>query len=89
MVLRLLALVFASMALVMGLALGWGWPLGATIARMNPTALPWMQNVVGGVLWQQAWDSLFMPVFNLPAWLAPAILALILFTAAAMRPGKG
>jgi len=89
MVLRLLALLFASAALLMGLALGWGWPLGATIARINPTAIPTLQNLVSGVLWQQTWVALATPMLDAPAWLAPALIALILFGIAAMRPGKG
>lgn len=89
MVLRLFALVFASLALVMGLALGWGWPLGATIARVNPTLIPALQNLVSGVLWQQLWSSLILPALDWPAWLAPTTVAAVLFLVAAMRPGKG
>ncbi len=89
MLLRLLALLFASLALVLGLSVGWAWPLGAMITRVNPTALPTLQNLVGGVLWQQLWDLLVQPALSSPAWLASAVLALVLYAIAIVRPGHG
>ena len=87
MILRLLALLFASLGLVMGLTLGWALPLEAAITRINPTALPALQNLVSGVLWQQLWSLLAQPALSAPAWLAPVEVALVLYAIAVIRPG--
>ncbi|MEO3471636.1 hypothetical protein AAFN86_07205 [Roseomonas sp. CAU 1739] len=89
MILRLIGLLFGAAALVIGLSFGWGWPFGVALTRVNPTALTTMQSGVQGVLWQGAWDSLFMPLFGMPAWTVPAAICLIMFLVSAMRPGRG
>ena len=89
MVLQLLGLLFAAGALVLGLSYGWGLPFGVMLTRVNPSALTTMQSGVEGVLWQGAWDSLFIPLFSLPAWTVPAAICVVLFGMNAMRPGRG
>lgn len=89
MVLRLIALLFGAVALLFVVAFGWSWPLGELLTKVNSNFLTSLQDFVRRVFWGGAWDSLFSPVFELPAWSAPAAIALLLVAIAAMRPGKG
>lgn len=89
MTLRLIALVFLSLALVMGLWLGWSWSFGEMLTTVNANAVYSLHDFVRRVFWAGAWDALVSPIFSMPAWLAPAGLALVCFAAAALRPGKG
>ena len=89
MILRLFALLFSAAALVMGFALGWGLPFGELASRINPRAVASLQEGVARFLWFGAWDSLFSPLFAIPAWAVALTVALLLFFVSAMRPGRG
>lgn len=89
MVLKVIALVLFSAALLLALSFGYGWPLAAMIHGINPTALGTMQTGVSRLASAQVWDSLFAPLLLLPAWILPLALGLILFLISALRPGKG
>lgn len=89
MVLKVIALVLFSAALLIVLVFGYGWPVAAMIHGINPTALTSMQTGVSRLASAQVWDSLFAPLLFLPAWMLPMAFGLILFLIAALRPGKG
>ena len=88
MILRLFGLLFAAGALVLGLFGGWGWRFGEMISQVNPRALRTVHDGVSTTLPSGIWDSLFGPVLNLPAWVIPLGIAVILFAVAAFQPGK-
>jgi hypothetical protein len=88
MLLRLLALLFASLGLLIGLVGGWSWTFGAMLGRINARGMAsfedWVRNSWAGI-----WDSLALPMFNVPAWTVPVVVGLVFLLAAALRPGRG
>ncbi|MBR0652282.1 hypothetical protein GXW78_21680 [Roseomonas terrae] len=88
MLLRLIGLLLGSLALVIGLSAGWNWTFGAMLGGINPRGMATLEDTVRNN-WAGIWDSLALPMLGLPAWAVPALLAVVFFLAAAMRPGRG
>jgi hypothetical protein len=89
MVLKTVALLFFAGALVLALAFGPWWPLGALLYRVNAAALNSLQAGIQRHLWPPLWDGLFVPLLNTPAWVLPALIGACFLLAASLRPGRG
>lgn len=89
MVLRLIGLLFAALALVLGVSYGWASPLGALLQRINPRGLASFRDGVQQNLPHFVWDALVSPILTMPAWSAAAAICVVLFLISAMRPGRG
>lgn len=89
MVLKVIALLFFSAALLLALIFGYAWPFGAMLFSINAAALNTLQAGVQRHLSPALWDSLFVPLLSVPAWTAPAAIGVILVVIAALRPGRG
>lgn len=87
MVLRLIALLFGVAALMVGLVFGWSLALGELVTRTNAGVLRALDEFVRRVFWAGAWESVFSPLFAMPAWSAPAAVGFVLFAIAAVQPG--
>ncbi len=89
MVLKTIALVLYSAALIMALAFGYDWSFGAMLFNINPAALNGLQAGVQRNLSPALWDALFIPLLSLPAWVIPVAMGTIFVLISALRPGKG
>jgi len=89
MVLKTIALVLYSAALIVALAFGYAWSFGAMLFTINPGALNGLQAGVQRYLSPALWDSLFVPVLLLPAWVIPVVIGTVFVLISALRPGKG
>jgi hypothetical protein len=88
MVLKVIALLFFSAALLLALIFGHDWPLGAMLFSVNAAALNMLQAGVQRHVSAGLWDSLFVPLLSVPAWTAPAAIGAVLVLIAALRPGR-
>ncbi len=73
----------------MGVSLGWTLPLINVLARVNARTLEAVHDGVQRMLWCGRLGFAVLPVLSVPAWSAPAGLALVFFAITAMRPGRG
>lgn len=89
MVLKVVALLFLSAALLVALIFGYEWPFGAMVFSINASALNTLQAGIQRHISPALWDSLFVPLLSVPAWTAPAAIGAILVLIAALRPGRG
>ncbi|MBR0678930.1 hypothetical protein GXW74_00375 [Roseomonas eburnea] len=89
MILRTIALLFFSLAAVMGFALGWGYELGAALFRVNPGALNALQAGIQRYLFPEVWDGAFVPILAMPAWGLPVLLGLVFLAISLARAGRG
>lgn len=89
MVLKVVALLFLSAALLLALIFGYDWPFGAMVFSINASALNTLQAGIQRHVSAGLWDSLFVPLLSVPAWTAPAAIGVILVLIAALRPGRG
>jgi len=89
MILRTIALLFFSLAVAMGFALGWRYELGAALFRVNPGALSAFQAGVERYLFPEVWDGAFAPMLAMPAWGLPVMLGLIFLAISLARTGRG
>jgi hypothetical protein len=89
MVLKTIALVLYSAALLIALAFGYGWSFGAMLFNINPGALNSFQAGVQRNLSPALWDSIFVPLLQLPAWVIPVAIGTLFVLISALRPGKG
>ena len=85
MLLRLLAILFFSAALVIGLTLGWGRDLGSMLGIVNSGWAPAIESGFGPAMR----DALMRPLLSIPAWAASAAIGMMFLLASAMRPGRG
>jgi hypothetical protein len=84
-VLRLLAILFFSAALLVGFGLGGERELDPLISAVNKDAVLALQAGVPSVLW----DTRLRPLLSLPAWVASLVVGVVFLLAAAPRPGTG
>lgn len=89
MVLKVVALLFLSAALLVALIFGYEWSFGAMVFSINASALNTLQAGIQRHISPALWDSLFVPLLSVPAWTAPAAIGAILVLIAALRPGRG
>lgn len=89
MILRTIAILFFALAVVLGVALGWGYELGTAMYKVNPGALNALQAGVQRHITPMLWDGLFVPFLAMPLWLFPTLIGLVFMIASAMRPGRG
>jgi hypothetical protein len=82
---RLAGLLLLALAAGLGLWLGWGEPLGASLFRLDPGLLNMAQAGVQRRLAPWLWDDVLLPVLEQPVWLVPAVLGALLLLATALR----
>jgi hypothetical protein len=87
-ILAALALIAAGAALVLFFATGTD-PLGAVLFRWNASFLNGLQAGVQRYLAPWLWDRAFLPVLEQPAWLPPAVLALLVSLPIGLRRRRG
>jgi hypothetical protein len=74
---RLIGLVFLLLAAGLFVMFG-ADPLGALVFRLDPSWLSLVQAGVQRYLLPMLWDDVLLPVLEAPAFVAPAVLGVVL-----------
>lgn len=73
------------LALLLGLYVGFGEPLGAVLFRLDPALLNTMQAGIQRRLAPSLWNDFVLPVIEQPVWVVPAALGALFLLLSAFR----
>ena len=85
MLLRLIAILFVSAGLMIGMVLGWHLTFASLLLAVNADWVP----AIEAALPAPVMDVVVSPVLSMPAWIAAVGLGAIAFLAGLLMPGRG
>lgn len=74
----MIAVLLIAVGAALGVALGWGTPLGEVLFRYDPAVLNTAQAGIQRYVSPALWDDAILPLLERPAWAPPAALGAFL-----------